>query len=101
MIRLSGKQEEYEQIGNRDGTVEEVWCKRERQRAHGERQSRGARVCTKSMGWPQWGQSILGGEDVSVVSGWVCAEEVEVVKERRCCWMVMSRARRVAPKKPS
>ena len=33
--------------------VEEVWCQRGRQWVHGERQSRGARLCTKSMGWRQ------------------------------------------------
>src|SRR6266508_2634967 len=68
--------------------------------AHGERQRVGGRVRWRSMGRPQWGQSTLGGDGVSVVSGWVCAEEVEVVNWRRCCWRVMSRERRVAPKKP-
>ena len=60
----------------------------------------GGTVRWKSIGWPQCGQSILGGDGVSVVSGWVCAEEVKVVNWRRCCWIVMSRERRVAPKKP-
>src|SRR6266496_2127626 len=68
--------------------------------AHGERQRVGGRVRWRSIGWPQWGQSMLGREGVSVVSAWGSAEEGEVVNWPRCCWRVRSRERRVAPKKP-
>ena len=86
-----------------DDTVEEVWWKRERQQVHGERQSRGARVCTKSMGWTQCGQRsgwCCPGAEPGDVAGGTAGWALSSSAGNRLWRRALKRARRVEAKKP-